>query len=125
MRSVIPAEEFIKKRYIVERNGQEVYTEYKTAHTKPRIQLFFATQLQKVDGDSEEIITTTDAETLNRVPMNPVEEKTKTKTKPTPKKKPTKPKPIEDSPETKPSDAPARYPTRERKKKSNDVYEYY
>jgi len=96
---IAPAEEFVKKRYIVERNGQEVYTQKKNL-TKPRIQLFFGTQLQKVDGESEELITTTDAETLNKILIGEEEEtkpKTKSKTKPKPK-----PKTKLDSPETKP-----------------------
>ena len=137
IRSIVPEEEFIKKRYIVEKNGEDVITEYKKAYKPQRIQLFFASELQKVDKDSKELITTEDAEKLNKVEyitkdkkkVSTVEEKkvihTRSKTKEqkekveqpvevkvhqTRSRAKTSPetKPIEDSPETKPPEKKVR-----------------
>lgn len=130
IRKVVPEEEFIKKRYIVELDGDDVITEKKRKATQ-RTQLFFATELQKVDKDSEELITTRDIEKLNRIDYNAekeevVEEKkvhqTRSKTKEKKEDKPevkvhqtrsrvkTSPEtnPIEDSPETKPPEKKVR-----------------
>ena len=74
IRKVIPDEEFIKKRYIVQKNGEDVITEKKKASTPQRVQLFFASELQKVDKDSEVLITTKDIEKLNKIQIEPVEE---------------------------------------------------
>ena len=67
IRSIVPEEEFIKKRYIVQKNGEDVITEKKRASTPRRTQLFFGTELQKVDTNSKELITTDDMEKLNKI----------------------------------------------------------
>ena len=67
IRAIVPEEEFIKKRYIVQKNGEDVITEKKKASTPQRVQLFFASELQKVDKDSEVLITTKDIEKLNKI----------------------------------------------------------
>ena len=137
IRSIVAEEEFIKKRYIVEKNGEDVITEYKKAYKPQRIQLFFASELQKVDKDSKELITTEDAEKLNKIEyttqdkkkVSTVEEKkviqTRSKTREqkekveqpvevkvhqTRSRAKTSPesKPIEDSPETKPPEKKVR-----------------
>ena len=56
IRKVIPDEEFIKRRYIVEKNGDDVITEFKKASIPQRVQLFFGSQLQKVDKNSKKLI---------------------------------------------------------------------
>jgi hypothetical protein len=130
IRKVISEEEFIKKRYIVELEGDDVITEYKKAYKPQRTQLFFATELQKVDKDSEELITTRDIEKLNKIDYNAeteevVVEKKVHQTRSKAKEKKEKPevkvhqtrsrdktspetKPIEDSPETKPPEKKVR-----------------
>jgi hypothetical protein len=133
IRKVIPEEEFIKKRYIVELNGEDVITEYKKAYKPQRTQLFFATELQKVDKDSEELITTRDIEKLNKIDYNAEKEevvvekkvhqtRSKAKEKKEEKEKPEvkvhqtrsrvknspETNPIEDSPETKPPEKKVR-----------------
>jgi hypothetical protein len=67
IRAIVPEEEFIKKRYIVQKNGEDVITEKKRASTPRRTQLFFGTELQKVDTNSKELITTDDMEKLNKI----------------------------------------------------------
>ena len=137
IRKVIDDQEFVKRRYIVEKDGEDVITEYKKASTPQRIQLFFGSQLQKVDKDSEKIINTQDIEKLNKIELEPKEQEqntvikhkehqTRSKTKEQKEKKVQEPvevkvhqtrskanappdsKPIEDSPETKPPEKKVR-----------------
>jgi hypothetical protein len=137
IRKVIDDQEFVKRRYIVEKDGDDVITEYKKASTPQRIQLFFGSQLQKVDKDSEKIINTQDIEKLNKIQLEPKteeqnivikhkEHQTRSKTKEQKEKKvkepvevkvyqtrsktnaPPQTKPIEDSPETKPPEKKVR-----------------
>lgn len=132
IRKVIPEEEFVKKRYIVELNGEDVITEKKAKHIQ-KTQLFFATELQKVDKGSEKLITTGDIEKLNKIDYNAEKEvvaeekkvhqtRSKTKEKKEEKEKPEvkvhqtrsrvknspETNPIEDSPETKPPEKKVR-----------------
>ena len=114
-------------------NGEDVITEYKKAYKPQRTQLFFSTELQKIDKDSDKLITTQDIEKLNKIDYNAekevvVEEKkvhqtrSKTKEKKEEKEKPEvkvhqtrsrvknspETNPIEDSPETKPPEKKVR-----------------